>query len=155
MFRYFNDLISLFFSFLILRQPSSSTLFPYTTLFRSQRTRTAGVVAFDQRRDQDIARRDRHTEDHRPGQEPDLVGHQSEPEPGDHHHERDEHGARQPEPPPEADDGRGQQREAQDGDRDQQARRAAADPFVTLYLVQHGGHGGDRQPEVDRDQEHA
>src|SRR5690625_7625118 len=78
MFRYFNDLISLFFSFLILRQPSSSTLFPYTTLFRSQRTRTAGVVAFDQRRDQDIARRDRHTEDHRPGQEPDLVGHQSE-----------------------------------------------------------------------------
>src|SRR5437868_15535981 len=35
------SLLSLFFFFLMLRRPPSSTLFPYTTLFRSRRARGA------------------------------------------------------------------------------------------------------------------
>src|SRR6185436_20342275 len=40
----YNALYITFF-FLIIRRPPRSTLFPYTTLFRSRRVRSSGVVA--------------------------------------------------------------------------------------------------------------
>src|SRR5437762_13711199 len=37
-------LLSFFFFFLMIRRPPRSTLFPYTTLFRSERIRREGVT---------------------------------------------------------------------------------------------------------------
>src|SRR5258705_12128882 len=39
MFQYCSDHVFLFFFFLMIRRPPRSTLFPYTTLFRSHSTR--------------------------------------------------------------------------------------------------------------------
>src|SRR2546429_6725856 len=39
-----RDFVSIFF-FLMIRRPPRSTLFPYTTLFRSRMLRQAGVLA--------------------------------------------------------------------------------------------------------------
>src|SRR5215204_6856639 len=53
-------MILCFFFFLMIRRPPRSTLFPYTTLFRSERgepERAASLVAVDQRRIADVRRR--------------------------------------------------------------------------------------------------
>src|SRR3989442_2336239 len=41
----------MFLFFLMIRRPPRSTLFPYTTLFRSHYTTLAGTVTFDTRND--------------------------------------------------------------------------------------------------------
>src|SRR6266705_5629753 len=53
---------SLFFFFLMIRRPPRSTLFPYTTLFRSALEADRGEAAADRRREQDaqhLVRRER------------------------------------------------------------------------------------------------
>src|SRR6478735_11388998 len=55
-------LLSLFFFFLMIRRPPRSTLFPYTTLFRSgQFRRTAAARRADEREDGGRARSEEHT----------------------------------------------------------------------------------------------
>src|SRR2546429_6213654 len=44
----FSYFLFLFFFFLMIRRPPRSTLFPYTTLFRSTGGQAAGVARFDQ-----------------------------------------------------------------------------------------------------------
>src|SRR6266498_2944122 len=46
----FSSLFWLFFFFLMIRRPPRSTLFPYTTLFRSLDRRPCGLVSEEDRR---------------------------------------------------------------------------------------------------------
>src|SRR5204862_7022114 len=49
LFMLFLSSLSYFFFFLLLRRPPRSTLFPYTTLFRSRRSRPGLLVAMGDR----------------------------------------------------------------------------------------------------------
>src|SRR2546422_3942488 len=55
------------FFFLMIRRPPRSTLFPYTTLFRSARNRAASRVAPDAAGREPLAARETHTETHTTG----------------------------------------------------------------------------------------
>src|SRR5437870_11421129 len=46
---HFTSMSSLFFFFLLLRRPPRSTLFPYTTLFRSRTTKRVEIFSRDLR----------------------------------------------------------------------------------------------------------
>src|SRR5438094_5309328 len=61
----------LFFFFLMIRQPPRSTLFPYTTLFRSRRLRACGRVRLTRRGDAGEARLGRGSADGRRRDRPD------------------------------------------------------------------------------------
>src|SRR6476660_9978972 len=56
----FSDLFTLFFFFLMIRRPPRSTLFPYTTLFRSRR-RPGGVPGVPARPHRAAPRSEEHT----------------------------------------------------------------------------------------------
>src|SRR5262247_4573910 len=57
-----NSSFFVFFFFLMIRRPPRSTLFPYTTLFRSRRLGEGGPGGGDAlRRDHDVARSEEHT----------------------------------------------------------------------------------------------
>src|SRR6266513_5625544 len=47
--KYLHDMLFLFFFFLMIRRPPRSTLFPYTTLFRSRRQRIARIGVAERR----------------------------------------------------------------------------------------------------------
>src|SRR6266513_5581441 len=58
---YFFCVSFFFFFFLMIRRPPRSTLFPYTTLFRSRRTCSARCVASASRSWRGMARSEEHT----------------------------------------------------------------------------------------------
>src|SRR5579859_8268580 len=60
-FFFFFFLFCFFFFFLMIRRPPRSTLFPYTTLFRSSASPCAGWPAWSRRTTRSIARSEEHT----------------------------------------------------------------------------------------------
>src|SRR6266576_6453288 len=56
-----TPLFLLFFFFLMIRRPPRSTLFPYTTLFRSSRLRRTPATACDAGPDRSVPRSEEHT----------------------------------------------------------------------------------------------
>src|SRR5690348_3199994 len=74
-------LLVVFFFFLLIRRPPTSTLFPYTTLFRSRRPlQPAPVTAPGLVRRRFQAGRDRHSNARRPGFQSRSEEHTSEPQ---------------------------------------------------------------------------